>query len=113
MKANEKLSATARAARARESTKQAIGRELLSAAVFARIWPSYVLTREPRTPSEKKWGVWWILAVNSPAGWLMWRLSEEERDLFDWVNHQPWKGEKLQDRTPILLALATDESWTR
>jgi hypothetical protein len=117
MKRGETLSATARAERARESTKAAIARELLYAGILARIWPAYVMKPEPSGRGDRN-EYWlrafpYILAVESPAGWLSWRLSPEEYEGFEWVQKRDWKGEKVQDRTAILLALATDGSWTR
>lgn len=107
MKAGEKLSATARAERSREATKAAIARELLYAGILARIWPAYVAHSVVNT------GFPYLLCVDSPAGTLRWRLSDEEREMFDWVNVTDWNGEKPVDRTAVLLALATDGSWTR
>lgn len=117
MKRGETLSATARAERAREATKAAIARDLLYAGILARMWPSYVMKPEPNGQSERN-EYWlrafpYILAVESPAGWLSWRLSPEEYEAFDWVPMRAHAGEKVTDRTATLLALATDGSWTR
>lgn len=111
MKAGSTVSATARAERSRQATKAAVAENLLYAGILARIWPSWVLVREPRTDSERKWGVWPILAVDSPAGWLTWRLSPEEEPAFDWIPRRPYAGEKIEDRTGILLALAS-QGWS-
>lgn len=109
MKRGETLSATARAERSRESTKASIARELLHAAILAWMWPAYITTCDPRKPND---AFPWILCVESPAGVLRWRLSSEERQFFD-VRTQDWDGEQPVDRTAVLLALATDGSWTR
>lgn len=110
MKLHSKLSATARAERSREATKQAIARELLYAGILARMWPAYVATGDPKRVNAD---FPYILCVDSPAGTLRWRLSEEEREMFDWIDVTDWNGEKPVDRTATLLALATDGSWTR
>jgi hypothetical protein len=89
--------------RARETAKAAAGRELLYAGILARLWPSVVM----QSGRESDAG-WFILAVESPAGWLSWKLSPEERDAFEWVPMRDWHGEKVEDRTPVLLALATN-----
>lgn len=114
MKRGEVLSATARAERARATTKAAMARELAYAAILARLWPSYVMKLKPRTDSDKRWAkrLPWILGVQSPAGWLAWRLSPEEYESFRWVNERPHNGEPVDDRMPVLLMLA-DGSWTR
>jgi hypothetical protein len=106
MKADEKRSATARAERSRLATKNAIAREMAYAGILTRLWPSYVMKSK-----RKSDGGWFILAVDSPAGLLCWKLSPEERASFEWVTERPHTTETVVDRLPTLLHLASD-SWT-
>lgn len=113
----EKLSATARAERSREATKQAMARDLLYAAILARIWPAVVMKPDPDGKSDSvKRGLVefpYILAIDSPAGWLTWKLSPDEYEMFDWVPKREHHGETVTDKLPALTLLATDGSWTR
>lgn len=118
MKRGEVLSATARAEKSRQATKNAIARELLYAGILARLWPAFVMAPDPeklQSEREKRYlrEYPYILAIESPAGWLAWRLSPEEHEAFEWVPTREHQGEKVEDRTAVLLALATDGSWTR
>ncbi len=99
MKAGETLSATARMERSREATKRAAARELLYCGILARLWPSFVAEVDnPVYP--------WIVCVQSPAGELTWRLTEEERPFFDWMETGATSLKRAIDRTPTLMALA-------
>ena len=95
------LSATARAERSREATKAAAARELLYGGTLARIWPAY--TTNVRRPNPE---YPYLLCVESPAGLLTWRLSEDEAVFFEWLPNRQNTGELAADRTPILMALA-------
>jgi hypothetical protein len=103
MKRGETVSASVRAERARESAKQAIARELLYAGILARLWPSYVMQSNRKSDDG-----WFILAVESPAGWLWWKLSPDERQAFEWLPEREHDGQIVKDRTPTLMALALD-----
>jgi len=96
------VSATARAHASREATKKAMTRELLSGRIFARTWPAYVTA--PKTPNAS---FSLLLCVESPAGLLTYRLSEDEYGLVDGIPRRPNTGENPVDRLPILHALAT------
>lgn len=91
-----------------------MARELAYAAILARLWPSSVMKLKPRTDSDKRWvaRMPWILGVQSPAGWLAWRLSPEEYESFTWVTKREHAGELVEDRMPVLLLLAAGD-WAR
>lgn len=102
MKAGTTLSATEKMERSREQTKRMATRELLYAAVFARLWPSYLAEVRPANDSYPV-----ILCVESPAGRLTWRISSEELPYFEeWLKTTPNAGERAEDRTPVLMALS-------
>lgn len=90
-----------------------MARELAYAAILARLWPSWVMKLKPRTDSDRRWAerLPWILGVQSPAGWLAWRLSPEEYQSFQWVTERSHNGEFVEDRMPVLLMLA--EGWEK
>lgn len=99
------LTATEKMKRSREMTKRMAARELVYAAILARIWPSYLAQVARENPEYPL-----ILCVESPAGMLTWRLSTEEAVFFaDWLQERENNGERASDRDPTLMALA--EGW--
>lgn len=101
MKKGTTLTATEKMDRAREMTKRMAARELLYAAVFARLWPASLVESKPENEDYP-----YVLCVESPCGRLTWRISSEEQDYFtERLTSQPNAGEKAEDRTPILMAL--------
>ncbi len=95
------LSATARAERARATALAATARELLYAGIIARLWHSYI-SDVVNTDFP------FLLCVDSPAGLLTWRLTNEESEMFDWVERGATHLKRAIDRTPILHALAAN-----
>ncbi len=107
-----KRSATERAHRSREATKAAIARELLYAGILARIWPAFViLLPMGKTEKAEAWRAKfpYILCIESPAGWLAWKLDPEEYIAFDYLPKRKHNGERVTDRVPTLQALS--EGW--
>jgi hypothetical protein len=100
MKKGETLSATARADRARETAKAAMARELFMAAILGRLWPLYVTDWTSEDYPH-------LLCLDSPAGLLVWRLSQEELSMFEHLPRRPRDKESPRDRLPVLQALAS------
>lgn len=98
------LSATERMARSRETTKAVVARELIYAGVLSRVWPSYITTPNKlrNNPSFP-----YLLCVKSPAGLLVWRLTEDEAIFFDWLEERPNDGADSEDKAATLYALAS------
>ncbi len=98
------LTTTQKLERSRETTKRLTARELWSGIIFARLWPSYLT---PTAPENKDYPR--LLCIDSPAGLLVYRISTEEQAVFkgeDWIATRSNCGEKADDRTPVLMALA-------
>ncbi len=108
MRRGQTVTATQRAERSRAATRLSIARELMTAGIFARIWPAYLTTPKIQNDTFPL-----LLCVESPAGLLVWRLSVDERAFFeDWIRLRPSNGEAPSDRLPILQNLAAN-GWTR
>lgn len=107
MRRGESVPASTRAERSRQATKYVTARELLYAGVLARLWPSYITTPiEPRrNPSFP-----WLLCVETPAGLLVWRLTDDEVVFFDYVTRKDNDGRKSENKEGTLYALAS-EGW--
>ncbi len=95
--------ATARMEGARAVSKAAITRELLWAAIGSQIWPAYLA--EPRKPQEN---FPYILCLNTPAGLMVYRVSDEELPLFDHLDRRGIEERESGDKWAILHALAQD-----
>ena len=98
-----KLSATEKMERSRERTKAVVARELLYAGILARLWPSWITTptkvkQNPAFPL--------LLCIDTPAGFLVWRLTEHEADFFDYVTRLDNDGRAADDKESTLYALA-------
>ena len=102
------LTATERAHRSRQATKAAIGRELMYASILARIWPAHLMP--PRQTSDKRFVA--ILCIETPAGEIVYRLTDEELPVFSHLEERPIHGgdHTAVTKEGILLALAT-EGW--
>lgn len=75
-------------------------------AIIGRLgWQSYIT--EPRT---KQANFPAVLMLKTPAGWLAWRLSDEELPLFDHLEKRPNDGTQQEDKEAVLLHLAS-EGW--
>ena len=103
-----KLSATEKMERSRERTKAVVARELLYAGILARLWPSWITTptkvkQNPAFPL--------LLCIETPAGLLVWRLSEAESVFFDYVERRANDGRPADHKEGTLYALASD-GWT-
>ncbi len=98
--------ATKRMEGARAVSKAAVTRELLWAAIGARIWPSYLA--EPRKPQEM---FPYILCIESPAGLLVYRVSDEELPMFERLERRGPQESDGCDKWATLHALAQD-GWT-
>ena len=103
MRRGETVPASVRADRSREATKQALARELAYAGILARFWPSYIT--EPLKPQP---GFPFLLCIETPAGLLAWRVTEDEIEGFKHLTCRPNDGRKAEDKVPTLLALAMD-----
>jgi hypothetical protein len=104
MRKGTTLTATEKMDRAREATKRLATRELWSGLIFARLWPAYIT---PTKPANNDYPL--LLCIESPAGLLIYRVSEEEKVIVedeDWLPTRPNAGEKAVDRTPLLIAIA-------
>lgn len=101
----ETVPASVRADRSREATKQALARELAYAGILARVWPSYIT--EPIKPQP---GFPFLLCVDTPAGLLVWRVNDEEVELFRHLPCQKNDGRPSEPKVPMLLHLAS-EGW--
>jgi hypothetical protein len=99
--------ATERMEAARNAKRSAIDRELLLVSLLSRVWPSHLA--EPRKPQRT---FTWIVCVHSPAGQLVWRVSDEELSLFDHLERRENHGKDYQagDKLARLLHLAA-EGW--
>lgn len=97
------MSATEKMERSRERTKTVVARELLYAGVLARLWPSWV-TAPIRPRINPKFP--WLLCVDTPAGLLVWRLTDEEVPFFDYVDRKANDGRPAEDKEGTLYALA-------
>lgn len=107
MRKDQTLTATQRMERSRVSTRLSMARELMTAGILARLWPSYLTT--PKIPNED---YPLLLCVESPAGLLVWRIAADERPFFeDWIHERPRQNEQAIDRLPILQNLA-ENGWT-
>jgi hypothetical protein len=93
--------------RSREATKAVAARELLYAGILARLWPSWVTTpSHPKTnPAFPK-----LLCVETPTGLLVWRLTADEAEFFDYVAQKENDGRPAGHKEGILYALAS-EGW--
>lgn len=98
------LSATEKMERSRERTKTVVARELLYAGILARLWPSWMTT--PRHPKQNP-SFPYLLCIETPAGLLVWRLTENESIFFDWVVRQDNDGRTAEDKEGALYALAS------
>lgn len=101
----ETLSATARAERARANTQRAMARDLFAGGVFARVWPSYLVDSSDLNAAYP-----WLLCVESPAGLMVWRLTDEEMPFVAYLPRRQRTTERPEDRLPILQALA-EHGW--
>lgn len=95
------ISASQRADISRKATQRAFIREMLTAAILARLWPSYLTT--PRYENAEYPA---LLCVESPAGLLVWRVSADELPTFGWLKPRVRTTEDAKDRIPTLQALA-------
>ncbi len=102
-----KLSATEKMERSRERTKAVVARELLYAGILARLWPSWIA--EPSKPAQNP-AFPWLLCIETPAGLLVWRLSEAESVFFDYIERRANDGRHAEDKEGTLYALAS-EGW--
>ena len=99
--ASERLTA------ARAVKDDAIVRELCWAAIGSRLWPSFITA-----PSKPQKSFPWLLCIDSPAGRLVYRLSEEEREMFTHLEERENDGVPCSggDKQARLLHLAL-EGW--
>ena len=100
------LSATARKEVSREATKAAVSRELMLVSILSRLWPgSHVCA--PLKPQAR---LRYLVCLHSPAGSLLWRFDDDERDLFEHLPHSDNHAAdyKAGDKEALLLLLATD-----
>lgn len=88
--------------------RDVLNRELLLVAVLSRVWPAHLAP--PRKPQQM---FPFIVCLHSPAGHLVWRVSEEELSLFDHLERRAndAKDYTAGDKMALLLLLAT-EGWT-
>jgi hypothetical protein len=79
-------------------------RELMLVAILSRIWPSHRCL-----PRRKQKNLPEMVCVHSPAGILMWRISEQEAPLFEHLalseNHADHY--RAGDKEALLLLLAS------
>jgi hypothetical protein len=100
--------ATERMEAARNAKRSAIGRELLLVSLLSRFWPSHLAP--PRTPQVN---FAWIVCVHSPAGQLVWRVSNEELPLFAHLEERENHGKDYigGEKEALMLLLATTREW--
>jgi hypothetical protein len=94
--------ATLRMEGAHRVAKDAITRELCWAAIGARIWPAHLAP--PRTPQQS---FTWLHHLDTPAGRIVYRVTDEELPLFDHVLRVKYDDTPSGDKLAILHALAT------
>ncbi len=87
--------------------RSVIDRELVLVAVLSRVWPSHLAP-----PLKPQVTFKWIVCVHSPAGFLVWRVSDEELPLFDHLERRENDAVDYVagDKLALLLLLAT-EGW--
>lgn len=102
--AKREQSATTRMEGARRVKHDAVTRELLWAAIGARVWPAYLAK-----PRIEQANFPFILCIDSPAGPIVYRVSAEELPLFDRLERRE-SGPDYEsgDKMAALLLLASD-----
>ncbi len=87
--------------------RSVIDRELVLVAVLSRVWPSHLAP--PLKPQQT---FKWIVCIHSPAGPMVWRVSDEELSLFDHLERSAndAKDYTAGDKLALLLLLAS-EGW--
>lgn len=93
---------------ARNATKAALNRELVLVSILSRLWTAHLcppLKADTRFP--------WLVCLHTPAGPLVWRVSDEEVALFGHLdrsaNDAPADSSPL-DKMATLLLMAS-EGW--
>lgn len=80
----QQLTATEKMDAARRATKDTRDREVATAAIFARLWPSFI-AQPPKDDALFPW----LLCVETPAGRLSYRLSGSDMAGFSHVEKKP------------------------
>lgn len=93
--------------RSRQRTKIVVARELLYVGILARLWPSWLA--KPLKPKANP-AFPHILCIDTPAGLLVWRLTDEEVEFFDYVDRRENDGRSAEDKEGALYALVS-EGW--
>lgn len=95
--------ATVRMEAARRVKQDAITRELLLVSCLTRFWPARLMR-----PSSPQASFTWLLELDTPAGMVFWRVTDDEEPLFAHVEHRETKSRAPAiDKTSVLLSLAT------
>lgn len=95
--------ATVRMEAARRVKSEAITRELLLVSILTRFWPARLMR-----PSSPQQTFRWLLELDTPAGLVVWRVTDEEAEIFSHVEHREAKSKAPAiDKTAVLLSLAT------
>ena len=102
------LPATVQRDSAREAKRAAMAREVMWVAIGSRIWPTYLFRPSKPQPSFPV-----MVCIQSPAGDICYRLTEDELSLFEHVTDRREVGPKdyaADDKIAALLHLAS-EGW--
>lgn len=78
---------------------------LLHAAILSRIWPSFLTM-----PIKRQRNFGWLLCIDSPAGRLAYRVTDEELPMFEHLERK--ENDHVEcgagDKFSRLMHLATD-----
>jgi len=94
--------------RSREVTKAAVARELMLVSCLSRFWPAHLCEPSKPQPTFKR-----LVCLHTPAGHLVWRVSDDELPLFAHLDLQANDAPKAMgstDKLATLLLMAT-EGW--
>ena len=98
----ERKPATSRMQGARRAKRDAIDRELLLVAILTHLWPAHLAP-----PSKPQRAFSHVLHIETPAGRLCYRLTEDELPLFDhlstWTKPDPTPQD---DKIAVLSVLS-------
>lgn len=99
----DQRSATERMEAARSVKHDAVMRELCWASIGTRLWPSFLMPNARPQPNYD-----WLLAIESPAGRLVYRVANDELAAFDHLERRDTNdGVPSVDKFAALLTLAT------
>lgn len=96
--------ATERMEAARAVKRDAVTRELLWVSIASRIWPAFLARANV---AQKNWPL--VCLIDTPAGRLAYRVSDDERPLFAHLEQRENDGAPADNKIATLHALATND----